>query len=423
MGINFYVECVACGLELGHREPSLSCPKCGSQLVISYEYESIKEGVGRIFNGYLSTIWKYRPLLPLLKDENIVSIGEGGTKLLRSSRLGRYIGVNNLLLKIEAWNPTGSHKDRQISVAISRGLELGYSVAITSSSGNVGASVAAYSSKASIQPLILVPNIAPEGKLLQIAMYGGIVIVVDTPSNVEVASIVKGVVERLKAYDTVTAASHNPYILEGGKTIAYEIYEQLGRLPDVVVVPVGGGGLVGSVWKGFKELEILGLVDRTELPKMVGVQAAGCAPFAKAVRENWGLEKILSEPWGEIKTICNAIADTIPLDARSALPAIKVSSGTVIEVTDEETLSAGYELSSMEGVFAEPSSSTTIAAVKKLRQEKFIDKDETILCVITGTGFKDLRSIKRIVPQFNVLPPKLEVVIEFLTNIIMKSAD
>jgi threonine synthase len=194
----------------------------------------------------------------------------------------------------------------------------------------------------------------------------------------------------------------------------------LDKLPNVVVVPVGGGGLLGSMWRGFKELEILGLVDRKELPRMVGVQAAGCAPFVKAVKEKWDLERTLLEPWGEIKTICNAIADTIPLDARFALPAIRESMGTAAEVTDEEALSAGYRLSSTEGVFAEPSSSTTIAAVRRLREEKFIDRDETVLCVVTGTGFKDLRSAGKIVQKFNRLPPHLDTVLEHIESLMTR---
>lgn len=410
-------------MELDPEDPSLKCPKCKSQLVVSYDYEAIKEKTSKIFNGIVSTIWKYRLLLPLIDDKNIVSIGEGGTKILKAHKLCSYIDVDSLFLKIEAWNPTGSQKDRQLSLSISRGLELGYKVSITSSSGNVGASVAAYSSKASILPLIMVPNIAPEEKLLQITMYGGVIIMIDTPSNIEVASLVEKLVERLNIYDVVTAGIHNPYTVEGGRTISYEIYEQLGRLPDVVVAPVGGGGLLGSMWKGFKELEILGLVSRDELPRMVGVQASGCAPFVKAIRENWELEKVFSTPWREIDTICNAIADTIPLDARFALPAVRESGGTAIEVSDEETLSAEYKLSSSEGIFAEPSSSTTIAAVKKLREEKLIDRDETVLCMITGTGFKDLRSISRIKGRFIKLPPNFENILNYLTTEVIPKND
>ncbi len=419
--INFRVRCVSCRVELEPNDPSLRCPKCKSQLIVDYDYEEIKEKVREIFNGTVSTIWKYRPLLPLIDDKNIVSIGEGGTKILRANRLESYLDVGRLFLKIEAWNPTGSQKDRQLSLSISRGLELGYKVSITSSSGNVGASVAAYSSKASILPLIMVPNIAPEEKLVQITMYGGVIIMIDTPSNIEVASLVEKLVEKLKIYDVVTAGIHNPYTVEGGRTISYEIYEQLGSLPDVVVAPVGGGGLIGSIWKGFKELEILGLINRDELPRMVGVQATGCAPFVKAIKENWDLEKVFSNPWGKIDTICNAIADTIPLDARFALPAIRESGGTAIDVSDEETLLAEYKLSSMEGVFAEPSSSTTIAAVRKLREDRLIDRDETVLCMITGTGFKDLRSISKIRGKFVKLPPDFESVLNYLrTEIISK---
>jgi len=387
--------------------------------MVNYDYEAIKEKAKEIFNGYVSTIWKYRPLLPLIDDRNIVSIGEGGTKILRASKLESHFGVKKLLLKVEAWNPTGSQKDRQLSLSISRGLELGYKVSITSSSGNVGASVAAYSSKASIIPLIMVPNIAPEEKLVQIRMYGGIIIMIDTPSNIEVAALVDKVVEKLKIYDVVTAGTHNPYTVEGGRTISYEIFEQLGQLPDVVIAPVGGGGLIGSMWKGFRELETLGLVSRDQLPRMIGVQASGCSPFVRAIKENWSLEAVFSNPWGEIKTICNAIADTIPLDALFALPAVRESGGTAIAVSDDETLMAGYQLSSMEGVFAEPSSSTTIAALKKLKDEKIIDRDETVLCMITGTGFKDLRSISGIKGRFVKLSPDLDIVLSYISREIL----
>ncbi len=419
MKINFSVRCVSCGLEIDQRDPSLKCPRCKSQLVVNYDYEAIKEKAKEIFNGHVSTIWKYRPLLPLIDDRNIVSIGEGGTKILRASKLESHFGVKKLLLKVEAWNPTGSQKDRQLSLSISRGLELGYKVSITSSSGNVGASVAAYSSKASIIPLIMVPNIAPEEKLVQIRMYGGIIIMIDTPSNIEVAALVDKVVEKLKIYDVVTAGTHNPYTVEGGRTISYEIFEQLGQLPDVVIAPVGGGGLIGSMWKGFRELETLGLVSRDQLPRMIGVQASGCSPFVRAIKENWSLEAVFSNPWGEIKTICNAIADTIPLDALFALPAVRESGGTAIAVSDDETLMAGYQLSSMEGVFAEPSSSTTIAALKKLKDEKIIDRDETVLCMITGTGFKDLRSISGIKGRFVKLSPDLDIVLSYISREIL----
>ncbi len=414
MRINFFLKCSSCGEILDQKDPSLKCPKCKSQLVVDYDYEAIKEQVRHIFDGQVSTIWKYRPLLPLINEKNIISIGEGGTKILRASKLASYLDIDKLFLKVEAWNPTGSQKDRQLSLAISRGLELGYKISITSSSGNVGASVAAYSSKASILPLIMVPNIAPEEKLAQIIMYGGVVIMLDTPSNIEVASLVEKIVEKFQIYDVVTAGTHNPYTVEGGRTISYEIYEQLGQLPDVVIAPVGGGGLLGSMWKGFKELEILGLVKRNELPRMIGVQASGCAPFVQAIKEKWDIKKVFSTPWGVINTICNAIADTIPLDALHALPAVRESDGTAIAVNDDETLEAEYKLSSLEGIFAEPSSSTTIAALKKLREEKIIDRGESVLCMITGTGFKDLRSIMKIKGKFVRLQPNLNNVINYI---------
>jgi len=379
-------------------------------MLVHYDHEAIREEVPKIFDGKTSTMWKYSPLLPVLDGRHIVSLGEGGTRLLKCTNLARYLGLSDIFLKVEAWNPTGSHKDRQISLATSKAVELGYNVAITSSSGNVGASVAAYTSKAGIRGLVMVPNIAPDEKLAQIAMYGGRVVVVDTPSNIEVAALVADVVEELGIYDMVTAGPHNPYMLEGGRTIAFELFEQMRPLPDVIVMPVGGGGLIGSVWRGFRDLVELGVVDRSELPRLVGVQADGCAPFVKAVREKWTVEKALQNPWTEIRTICNAIADTIPLDALVALPAVRESGGTAVGVSDDETLEAEQRLSSMEGVFAEPSSATTVAAVKRLVDEGWIGHGEKVVCLITGTGFKDLVSVRRVIRPPSRIPPKLEAV-------------
>jgi threonine synthase len=401
----FTLNCVNCGWSVGVEERSLRCLKCAGQMLVHYDYEAIREGIDKIFDGKISNMWKYSPLLPVLDGRHIVSLAEGGTRLLKCTNLAHHQGLSNMFLKVEAWNPTGSHKDRQISLATSKAVELGYKVAITSSSGNVGASVAAYTSKAGIVGFVMVPNIAPDEKLTQIAMYGGRVVVVDTPSNIEVAALVARIVKELGMYDMVTAGLHNPYMPEGCRTIAFELFEQMRPLPDVVVMPVGGGGLIGSLWRGFRDLVELGLVDKSVLPRLVGVQAEGCAPFVKAVQERWTVEKVLQNPWAEIRTICNAIADTIPLDALIALPAVRESGGTAIAVSDDEALEAERLLSSMEGVFAEPSSATTVAAVKRLVDEGWIERGEKVVCLITGTGFKDLVSIKKVIRPPSRIPP------------------
>jgi len=408
MSASFSLECIGCGQYFSAGQRLLRCDRCGGQLLVKYDYESIKEKVNSLFDGHISTMWKYHDLLPLASERNIVSLGEGGTRLLKAGNLGPALGLSHLLLKIEAWNPTGSHKDRQISLATSRAVELGYHTAVTSSSGNVGAAVAAYTSKAGIKGVVMVPNVAPEEKLVQIGAYGAHLIMVDTPDNVIVAGLVERLVQELGLYDMVTAGPHNPYTLEAGRTIAFEIFEQVDPLPDVLIAPVGGGGLVASVWKGFRDLVELGQVDGGEIPRLVGVQAEGCAPFVKAIRMGWSVEKTLRTPWENIRTICTALADTIPLDASLALPAVRETRGTAISVSDEETLEAGKQLSSMEGVFAEPSSNTCIAAIKHLVDSGWMNRSEKVLALITGTGFKDLHSARKILKPLQRIGPSFD---------------
>ncbi|MEM4316197.1 MAG: threonine synthase [Nitrososphaerota archaeon] len=408
MSSRFTLTCIRCSRSVDLYQRTLKCVNCGGQLIVNYNYEAIRESVSKIFNRQISTMWKYAPLLPLLSHNHIVSLGEGGTRLLKATNLARHLGMKNLFLKVEAWNPTGSHKDRQISLATSRAVELGYRVAVTSSSGNVGASMAAYTSKAGIKGIVFVPRVAPGEKLIQIAMYGAHVSVVDTTSNIKVVELVSRLVQELGLYNMVTAGPENPYTLEGGRTIAFEIFEQMESLPEVVVTPVGGGGLIASVWKGFSDLLELGLIRRDEIPRLVGVQADGCAPFVRAIREGWSVEKTLETPWKDIRTICTAIADTIPLDASVALEAVRKSGGTAISVSDDETIEAGMWLSSMEGVFAEPSSNTCIAALKRLVEDGWIESNDSVVALVTGAGFKDLHTARRIVKPVHKIEPSFE---------------
>lgn len=414
MSTRFSLRCMDCGRPVGVFERVLKCSKCGGQLIVSYDYETLREDVSRIFNGNITTMWKYVALLPLMNQDHIVSLGEGGTRLLKTTNLGDHLGLSELYLKMEAWNPTGSHKDRQVSLATSRAVELGYKVAVTSSSGNVGAAMAAYTSRARIKGIVFVPRVAPEEKLMQIAIYGGHVVVVDTPSNVEVIEILGKLVDEFGLYDMVTAGPHNPYTLEAGRTIAFEMFEQMKLLPDIVVVPVGGGGLLASVWKGFKDLLELRLIEEEDLPRVVGVQAEGCAPLVTAINEDWPVDKVLKTPWKNIRTICTALADSIPLDAAFALPAIKESRGTAIAVSDEETLEAGRWLSSMEGIFAEPSSNTCIAAIKRLVDDNWIEPSDRVVALVTGTGLKDLNAVRK-----NVKPAyKIEASLEAARRLV-----
>ena len=232
---------------------------------------------------HLPGVWAWFDFLPVSDRRAVVSLGEGNTPLLTAPRLGASIGVGTLLLKDETRNPTGSFKDRMLAVGITRAMELGKRVVAVQSSGNVGAAAAAYAARAGLEAKIFVPRTAPPEKILQAQMYGAEVFRIDHDSPTDIFELLQWACDEFGWYLVSTAAIYNPFTLEGAKTIAYEIAEALAfDLPDWMIVPVGGGGNIGSVWRGFLDLRALGLVSR--LPRLVGVQAAGCAPFVDAIR-------------------------------------------------------------------------------------------------------------------------------------------
>jgi threonine synthase len=223
-------------------------------------------------------MWRYFPLLPVLERSSIVSLGEGGTPRLDAPRLGAALGLENLTVKDETRNPTGSFKDRMLAVGISRAKELGKTTVAVQSSGNVAAAAAAYSAKAGLNAKVFVPRSVPEEKLAQILMYGAELFRIDESSPAAVFALMEEAAQRFDWHVVATTALYNPFTLEGSKTIAYELASDV---PDWLVVPVGGGGNLGSLWRGFRELKELGAIER--LPRLVGVQAEGCASSVEAI--------------------------------------------------------------------------------------------------------------------------------------------
>jgi len=286
-------------------------------------------------------------------------------------------------------------------MGISNAVELNKTSVITMSSGNVGASVAAYSARAGLKNIILIPSIAPESKIIQIKQYGGNVVKINSDSTKLISQIVQEASKKFEMANLITAGIYNPFINKGAKTISYEIAIQSKTnnqgFPDVVIVPVGGAGLLSGVFEGFQELYELNFID--SIPKLFGVQPEGCAPFVKAIEDNLTPEYLFQNPWRDIKTISTALADDIPLDCYTGIPAIKNSRGNAIAISDEETLVAGKQLSNLEGIFAEPSSCTSIAVISKLFDKDLIQADENIYCLITGSGFKDIKSIEPMLPE------------------------
>jgi len=331
-------------------------------------------------------MWHYRKMLPVFDDACVTSLGEGATPLVEAPRLAAHHGLGTLLCKYEGANPTGSFKDRQISVAISHAREIGADTIAVVSSGNVACATAAYAARAGMRAVCLMHGMAGGWKTKQAAAYGAAVLRVETPSAAAVFDLCIAACKEFGWYHGSTAGMYEPFNVEGAKTIAYELFQQTGGdLPDWIVVPVGGGGLLGGIWRGFAELQRLNLIER--MPRIAGVQASGCAPLKQALEEGWSFEQSLEHPWPNPKTIAGGIADDILFDGHTALPAIRETNGTAIAVTDDEIIEAELRLAQSEGFLVEPSCAVVVAALKHLPGA---GPDTRVCCVLTGTGIKDL---------------------------------
>jgi len=390
--MNFRLQCIECKAEYPPFYVIYTCPKCGDLLDVVYDYSGLMDiDLTELWSKRAFNVWRYRELLPVLSSEP-VTLNEGGTGLHRSRRLGELLNHSELYVKNEGENPTGSFKDRGMTVGVTRAKELGSKVVMCASTGNTSASLAAYAAKAGLHCIVLVPSgKVALGKLAQAVIHGAHVILVR--GNFDYAL---RVVRKLSSiYPLYLLNSVNPYRLEGQRTLAYEVYEQLGyRVPDVVIVPVGNAGNISAIWKGFKELKLLGLAERT--PRMIGVQAEGAAPLAKTLQEN--SNELLRIPNPE--TIATAIRIGAPVNWKKALRAVRESRGTMITVSDDEILRAQRLLASTEGLFVEPASAASIAGLAKATSQGLVDKGEAVVCVATGHGLKDPEVVLKMSPKF-----------------------
>ena len=375
-------RCVGCGKIYADDVRSYVCSKCSNLL------ELVKDGpvsrTGLYGESRQPGIWRYRKALPIEPDYNAVSLSEGHTPLVLVSRIGAKLGLKNLYVKNEGQNPSGSFKDRGMTVAVTRAVQGGSKLLICASTGNTAASMAAYAARAGVTAMVTVPaGKVASGKLAQVYAYGAKIIRVEGDFDAALAITLKvaAEIEELAVMNSV-----NPYRIEGQKTNAYEIFEQLGyKAPDYVVLPVGNAGNISAIWKGFKELKEWGISN--SVPKMVGVQAAGAQPLVEAFEH--GRESVIAV---QPKTIASAINIGNPASWRKALAALRESKGMALAVADEETIAARMDLASSEGIFVEPASAVPLAALKKLMGR--IEKDATVVCICTGNGLKDQESVK-----------------------------
>lgn len=357
-----------------------SCPKCGGVLAIETDLDKATSLRPKDLRRRPIGVWRYAPFLPV-DDSHAVSLLEGGTPLYDCRALAKKTGVRSLHVKYEGANPTGSFKDRGMTVGVSRAVELGCRTVGCASTGNTSASLAAYAAKAGLGCVVLLPSgKVAAGKLAQAMFYGAKVVSID--GNFDDAL---NIVRQLARDGTLYLLnSINPFRPEGQKTVAFEIVDQLDfDVPDRIILPVGNAGNISAVHKAMVEWKSLGWIDR--IPKITGIQAAGAAPLVRAFRT--GSDDFVPEEHPE--TVATAIRIGNPVSGKKALRALYDTKGFATDVTDDAILDAQRMLGRMEGVGVEPASAASIAGLLKLVEEGVIDSDERVVCICTGNVLKD----------------------------------
>jgi threonine synthase len=384
-----HLECAACGLSHEAQRLQNLCRECGKPLLVRYDLERAgrsltKESLG----GRRADLWRYREVLPVESDENIVSLGEGWTPLLHATRLGERLGLNELYIKNESQNPTQSFKARGMTVAVSMAKELGARRLAVPSAGNAAGALAAYAARAGLECFIFMPRDTPRANIVECQQTGAHVTLMEgliTNCGAEVA-------RRKSAegwFDVSTLKE--PYRVEGKKTLGYELAEQFDwSLPDMIIYPTGGGtGLIG-MWKAFDEMERMGWISAGR-PRMVTVQAAGCAPIVTAFQEG----KRFAEEFPNAATVASGLRVPRAIGDFLILDALRDSGGTAVAVTDAELLKATREIGAAEGIFCAPEGAACLPALRKLIEEGKMNSDDRVVLFNTGAGVKYPESFGR----------------------------
>jgi len=378
------LECSLCHREYEARRVHNVCTECGKPLLVRYDLKRIAKVLTRqTLYARRSDLWRYREVLPVRREDNIMSLGEGWTPLHHAKNLGGALGMTALYVKDESVNPTQSFKARGMSVAVSMARELGLKKLAAPSAGNAAGALAAYCAYAGLESYIFMPRDTPRANVIECEVAGAHVTLMDgliTDCGAEVA-------RRKEAegwFDVSTLKE--PYRVEGKKTLGYELAEQLSwTLPDVIVYPTGGGtGLVG-MWKAFDEMQELGWID-SKRPRMVSVQAAGCAPIVRAFEKG---ERFAAE-FPDAATVASGLRVPKAIGDFLILDAIRESEGMAIAVTDEELVAGAREIARKEGIFAAPEGGACLPALRKLLDKGRVKVDERVVLFNTGSGIKYL---------------------------------
>ena len=398
-------RCTICGKVSPAGPKTTVCPHCGGILDIEYDYDYIRSCFRKhpLQERNDPTMWRYLELLPVEGPGTHAHLRVGGSPLYRADALGAVLGIRELWIKDDGQNPTASLKDRASAMAVTKAFEAGKTTIACSSTGNAASSLAGNAAAAGLSTFIFVPSRAPKGKVAQLMMFGATVILVEG-SYEDTFRISAEAIDRWGWYNRNAAI--NPYLMEGKKTVSLEIAEQLSfRMPDYVAVSVGDGCTIGGVWKGFRDLYQAGMIDR--LPRIISVQASGCCPINTAAAA--GTTEWIPQ---EENTLADSIAVGVPRNPVKALRAIQESDGVVVNVSDEEIMEAMRLLGRHAGVFAEPAGAAGTAGVKKAIETGLIERDASVVSIVTGNGLKDVNNAIRAAGEPMSIRPDLDALLE-----------
>ena len=379
-----HLECSACFTTYASTALMNLCT-CGAPLLARYRLAEAATALDRAqLEG--QTLWRYHAMLPVQSAAGVVSLGEGMTPLLRAERLGKRLGLNHLYIKDESLNPTGSFKARGLALAIARAAELGVTRVAIPSAGNAGGATAAYAARAGLESYVFMPRDVPRAFIIECQINGAHVELVDGLITDAGRHVAAGR-DEYGWFDLSTLKE--PYRLEGKKTMGYEIAEQFDwELPQVIIYPTGGGtGLIG-MWKSFDEMETLGWID-SHRPRMVSVQAAGCAPIVRAFESG----ATRAEPWQNATTMAAGLRVPSAVGDVLMLRALRDSEGTAVAVSEAEILWGVKEIGQSEGLFVCPEGGAALAGLRRLVEQGWIDREERVVLFNTGSGLKYLDAL------------------------------
>ena len=398
------LQCTGCGKQIEEHGIQYACPACGKNLEVVYDYKAVARSLTRqtlAKNADLS-VWRYWDLYPLENRAGIMPLEIGWTPLYRAERLGRSLGLEKVWIKDDGRNPSASFKDRASSVAVAKALELGFDRICGASTGNAASSTACLCASLGLSPIIFVPQTAPPAKIAQLLVFGAKVFTV-RGSYDQAFDLSLEATRRYGWYNRNTGT--NPYTREGKKSCAYEICEQLGwEAPDLVLVPVGDGNILSGTWKGFRDFHAAGLIDR--LPRLVAVQSTASSAVVDAVLGDGLIRPVRAT------TVADSISVDLPRDGEMAVRAVRESRGTAVAVGDEEILDTIRVLARTCGVFAEPAGAASVAGLRKLAAGGKIAGNETVVCLVTGSGLKDVASAMKVAGSTVTIDPTIEALAE-----------